>query len=1125
MEGLRNCLNDVEFYNFVYNFDILFFQETWQRKNDIFEIKGYELISVPRKESLKSHRGHGGISLFFRKELSKGIVILEIDHSGILWVKCCKKFFHLPQDLYICFLYIPPSNSVYYNVHELGFFETLELGVRKYLDFGSVTVIGDLNARCGNRSDFIQKDTDFNKYIHVMDTDLNCVLNNMPHRFSMDETVNTSGLKLLDICKCSTLKIVNGRCGNNAGIGSHTNISSNGNSLIDYVLCSCDLFPLIKDFIVHDLYTFSTHVPLQVSFSVACVQEQPYTGFIADEGKIRFNMNKVQEFRDVMNSEYNYLINIVSDIISSDINIDTGVDRIASCLYEKACNVFGTKSNTRISEQTNCHNNNTWFNAECKSAKRELRNANRNYRRLRSSENRDILVIKRRRYKQMKRKAKSYYNNKKKTYLHELAKKCPQKFWSEIKKFKSSAKGSSKLNEHDFFQHFKNLYGDDNVFCVDDIDEQVNTDTDHDSVIDELDNDFSVDEVERALSSLKRGKSGGIDLLIPEIFIECKHTLAPVLRDLFNYMYANSIYPINWTKGIIVPVPKKGDLDNVNNYRGITLTSIFSKIFSILLDNRLRKWSENSNVLDDVQFGFRKGKSTVDCVFVLSSIINKVLNYEKRKLYLAFVDFRKAFDIVYRNGIWYKLSTYGVSSKIMKILKVMYENVKSCVKVNGSLTEYFDTYMGVKQGEPLSPLLFLFFINDMHSQLADGNIDTFSVDELQVFLLLFADDTVLFSYSAQGLQLLLNKLHDYCTKWGIHVNTDKTVVMLCKNNNVNDNTDIFYNNEKLHIVKKFTYLGVTLSSNGKYYQTQKVLAVQASKAMYSLNSLFDKVPMDISEKLQLFDVMVLPILNYGSEIWGFHKAPDIERLHTKFLKQLMGVRQQTVNSVVYGELKRFPLRVCRKIRILKYLQRLKNNPESLMYKVFCMSDYSGNIVNKWSKDVRVMLDDLGFSHLWNCVTITNVQLHQVIQRVKDQYIQQWFHDIHNMSKLSTYCLFKDEFTIEKYVSCISNMNHFKALCRFRCSAHNLLIEEGRHRNIARENRICNYCNMNTIENEYHFLLVCPFYRQIRNENLPSYYCSWPTINKFRNIMKCNQIRTIKKLAKFIYLANCKRVNI
>ena len=134
-------------------------------------------------------------------------------------------------------------------------------------------------------------------------------------------------------------------------------------------------------------------------------------------------------------------------------------------------------------------------------------------------------------------------------------------------------------------------------------------------------------------------------------------------------MYSNTVYPSEWAKGVIVAVPKEGDPNNVNNYRGSTLTSIFSKICSIRLDNILRVWSESNNLLSEFQFGFRKSKSTVDCIFVLSSIIDKVINHEKKKLYCAFVDFQKAFDLVYRTRIWFKILNMGCSCKIVKMLQ------------------------------------------------------------------------------------------------------------------------------------------------------------------------------------------------------------------------------------------------------------------------------------------------------------------------------------------------------------------------------------------------------------------------------------------------------------------------
>ena len=93
------------------------------------------------------------------------------------------------------------------------------------------------------------------------------------------------------------------------------------------------------------------------------------------------------------------------------------------------------------------------------------------------------------------------------------------------------------------------------------------------------------------------------------------------------------------------------------------------------------------------------------------------------------------------------------------------------------------------------------------------------------------------------------------------------------------------------------------------------------------------------------------------------------------------------------------------------------------------------------------------------------------------------------------------------------------MTRFRCSAHNLRIEEGRSRNIDREQRVCTNCNMNVIENEYHFLLVCPLYSKIRKDCLPKYYCHWPCIRKFKQLINSKQTKLMSAVAKFIFLAN------
>ena len=124
----------------------------------------------------------------------------------------------------------------------------------------------------------------------------------------------------------------------------------------------------------------------------------------------------------------------------------------------------------------------------------------------------------------------------------------------------------------------------------------------------------------------------------------------------------------------------------------------------------------------------------------------------------------------------------------------MYNSVKACVKLLGKTSDCFDSLVGVKQGEPLSPLLFILFLNDLSTELGidtnTGNINQDIIDLFQKFILLFADDTILMSDSLQELQILLNKLSEYCKKWNITVNIGKTKVMVCRCSNRPEEVDI-----------------------------------------------------------------------------------------------------------------------------------------------------------------------------------------------------------------------------------------------------------------------------------------------------------------------------------------------
>lgn len=196
----------------------------------------------------------------------------------------------------------------------------------------------------------------------------------------------------------------------------------------------------------------------------------------------------------------------------------------------------------------------------------------------------------------------------------------------------------------------------------------------------------------------------------------------------------------------------------------------------------------------------------------------------------------------------------------------------------------------------------------------------------------------------------------------------------------------------------------------------------------------------------------------------------------------------------YDELGRVPLSVIRKERILNYWFKIMKSPGSLIYKVFQDQNVDGTDSDSWSSKVQSLLSELGFAYVWNDQNVTKLQLKCIKERIHGHYYQSWYAALNISRKLSTYNMFKTQIGEEKYLSCMVNTKYRVALTKFRISAHRLGIEEGRFRNIIRNERFCIYCNMRSVEDENHFLLICPYYYEIRTSCLPRYFCTWPTIN-------------------------------
>ena len=210
-----------------------------------------------------------------------------------------------------------------------------------------------------------------------------------------------------------------------------------------------------------------------------------------------------------------------------------------------------------------------------------------------------------------------------------------------------------------------------------------------DNVCANLDEPIELEEVEDAIRRLKLAKAPGNDQIVAEVLKRGGDQVAKAVHSLCTKAWREEKLPTEWTRGIIFPVYKDGDKRDTSNYRGITLLSIVGKVYGQVINERLMKWCEENKILVEEQGGFRPHRGCPDQLFSLVEILQ---NRGKKGTFCCFIDVKKAFDRVFRAGLWEKIADVGVKGKMWRVLKSIYTSVESCVMVNGRATEWFQIY-------------------------------------------------------------------------------------------------------------------------------------------------------------------------------------------------------------------------------------------------------------------------------------------------------------------------------------------------------------------------------------------------------------------------------------------------
>jgi len=387
-------------------------------------------------------------------------------------------------------------------------------------------------------------------------------------------------------------------------------------------------------------------------------------------------------------------------------------------------------------------------------------------------------------------------------------------------------------------------------------------------------------EVKNAIKQLKNRKSPGIDGITTEIIKAGGNMMIKALTILFNKIIISEKTPDDWSKMIITPIHKKSDKLKPENYRAIALLSIPGKIFCKIMIHRCSQIFEES--INESQFGFRPGRGTTDAIFVARQIIEKAKEH-KVPLHFNFIDFKAAFDTIWREALWKIMLQIGIPQKVVTIIKKMYDNTKCAVQIGGQLTDCFQVKVGVRQGCIMSPTLFNVFLDHVMKEVK--SLDThFQLKDDMITDIRYADDTTLVSAVFEKLRRSTAELEKACTKWGLKINPNKCAIMSSETNE-----EIKIDNELVPKVSEFKFLGSMVPECSSDVKNRISMASRAFGRLRA--EIWTSRSVSMKLKIRLYKALILPIAIYGAETWATRKE-EIDALmvfEMKCLRAILGV--------------------------------------------------------------------------------------------------------------------------------------------------------------------------------------------------------------------------------------------
>lgn len=472
-----------------------------------------------------------------------------------------------------------------------------------------------------------------------------------------------------------------------------------------------------------------------------------------------------------------------------------------------------------------------------------------------------------------------------------------------------------------------------------------------------------IEEVKKVIENRKNGKAT-TDIKNELIKAGDEHMLI-LIHEWVKEFWKNEEVPKQWNQGLITSLWKnKGDREDMNNQRGITVSSSISMIIEDILDNRINDVIQ----FTDAQGGGRKNCSTCDHVFCLRALISISMK-EKREMFLTFFDVKKAYDHADMKDMLYILWNQGIKGKIWRLIKKLNENLTAKIKTKHGITREIKRELGGKQGGRNMTTLFSKMI-DVYEEEAEMKEELgVTIQNQKINSFLWVDDVATVAECSKQQEKTLEFTNNFAIRHKLEWGIDKCNVLEIGNKKIS-RKEWNLGEEKIQTVENYKYLGDIITRNGSNknnIESRMKKIKQSTATIIACGSCDIMKQVEIQTILKLHEVVNIPALLMNSESWILNKTEtmNLERSELWALKRFLNVPRTTPSAAIRFVTQTVYTKIRVQIKQLLYLQKILSRDPKHRSNHLLQEMERQNI--GWAKQIRTTQEEFGLTEDWGTI--------------------------------------------------------------------------------------------------------------------------------------------------------------